>query len=129
MFPFLHGKHARATDLPLLQRLPVLRFPLPGEMFLNNRLEIDDFAHIVPHHRRRREAGALQRGRRRGESREDHTGQYNHTALHADSGIAFQKGDADAAGGLSCETGQRDGHDSGGHIEPKKTGIYRQNHD
>ena len=62
MSPFLRGKRAFAPDLPLPQRLPVLRFPLPGEMFLNNRLEIDDFAHIVPHHRRRREAGPYSAG-------------------------------------------------------------------
>ncbi len=40
MSPFLCGKSTLTPDLPLLQRLPVFRLPSPGEMFLNNRLEI-----------------------------------------------------------------------------------------
>lgn len=40
MSPFLCGKSTLTPDLPLLQRLPVIRLPSPGEMFLNNRLEI-----------------------------------------------------------------------------------------
>ena len=40
MSPFLRGKSTLAPNLPLLQRLPVFRFPLPEEMLLNSSLEI-----------------------------------------------------------------------------------------
>ena len=51
-------------------------------------------------------------GRRRGKLGKDNTGQNDHTALQADGGVTLNKGHANAAGGLSCETGQRDGGDS-----------------
>ena len=41
-----------------------------------------------------------------------------------DGGIAFDEGDADAAGGLSREAGHGDGRDGGGHVELKKSAIY-----
>ena len=40
MTPFLRGKRALASDLPEFERLLVLRLPPPGEMLLNNGLEI-----------------------------------------------------------------------------------------
>ena len=67
--------------------------------------------------------------RRRGKLGKDNTGQNDHTALQADGGVTLNKGHANAAGGLSCETGQRDGGDSRRHIEFEKTGIDGQNHD
>ena len=59
---------------------------------------------------------------------ENHAGQYDDTALQADGGIAFEKGHANAAGGLSRETGQGDGRDGRRHIDLKKTGIDCQDH-
>ena len=40
MAPFLNGKRALTPDLPLFQRLPVLRLPASGEMPLNRGLEV-----------------------------------------------------------------------------------------
>ena len=40
MAPFLDGKRALAPDLPLLQRLPVLRLPPSGKMPLDRGLEV-----------------------------------------------------------------------------------------
>ena len=50
-------------------------------------------------------------------------------SLQADGGVTLNKGHANAAGGLSCETGQRDGGDSRRHIEFEKTAVDGQNHD
>ena len=41
MSPFLRGKSTLAPNLPLLQRLPVFRFPLPEEMLLDAGLPCD----------------------------------------------------------------------------------------
>ena len=40
MAPFLNGKGTLTPDLPLLQRLPVLRLPASGEMPLDRGLEV-----------------------------------------------------------------------------------------
>ena len=60
--------------------------------------------------------------------RENHTGQHDDTALQADGGVAFEKGHANAAGGLSRKTGQRDGRNGRRHVELEKAAVYRQDH-
>ena len=89
----------------------------------------DQLAHIVPYDGGCRQRIVRDGGRGRGKGREDHTGQYDDTALQTDGGIAFQKGYADTAGGLSRKAGQRDGCDGRCDIELKKTAIHRQYHD
>ena len=89
----------------------------------------DQFAHIVPHDGGCRQRIVRDGGRGRGKGRENHTGQYDDTALQTDGGVAFQKSHADAAGGLSRKAGQRDGCDGRRHIELEKTAIDGQNHD
>src|SRR5699024_2085301 len=67
-------------------------------------------------------------GRGGGKLRKNDAGQHNDTALQADGGIAFEESDADAAGGLSRETGQGDRRDGGGHVELEKAGVNGQDH-
>ena len=83
----------------------------------------DQLADVVPHDGGRRQGAVRDNCWCGGESGEDHAGQNHDTAFQTDGVVAFQKRDADTAGGLSRETGQRDGRDGGGHVELEKAGV------
>ena len=84
-------------------------------------------ANIVPDDRCRGESFRYD-GRAGRKLRENYAGKQNDTALQADGGVAFDERHADAAGGLSCKTRQRDRRNRRRHIELKKAAIDRENH-
>ena len=135
----MFAKHGRTAKTPSAQRAcgaeSAKAHQLPDDAvahldraYQHQHIE-DQLTHIVPYDGGCRQRIVRDGGRGRGKGREDHTGQYDDTALQTDGGIAFQKGYADTAGGLSRKAGQRDGCDGRCDIELKKAAIYRQYHD
>lgn len=88
----------------------------------------NELSDVVPHDGSRRQGAVRNRRRRRGKGRENHTGQHDHTALQTDGGVAFQKGHANAAGGLSCKAGHGNGGDCRRHVELKKPAVDGEDH-
>ena len=102
------AKHGRTAKTPSAQRVcgaeSAKAHQLPDDAVAHldrahqhQHIE-DQLAHIVPYDGGCRQRIVRDGGRGRGKGREDHTGQYDDTALHADGGIAFQKSNADTAG-------------------------------
>ena len=88
----------------------------------------DEFSNVVPDDSGRRHAVIIDGRRGRSERGENHAGENNHTALQTNRGVVLQERNADIAGGLARETGQRNRRNRGCHVEFEKPGIDCQNH-